>query len=566
MAGATTCAEFYAHVKKTIVHWEQKFWVNSALAATNPLLTKLKGAKRKLINALTKALPTGDSKDLYQTYFVENLAKLNTLSPLETTRSVVDTHKTAFLDGRKPDITIYDGKYEAQHPVLLVKAIVVGEIKPLSSAAGTFTESALGEVLTFGLRHLENAPHASEVTCFVTNCHMIQFFRLCRGPNDSIVYHTTDVLPLGINVDTQGNVLSIEKGTLCLWELLTATPHELRCALPDVPPGVEIVSLMGQGTFGAVYEASMAETVHQDSARVSSGDQQVAQQDQVQERRSSSRIAKQQQQQHPTPLVKNTVQCALKVLKNDALHTNAFNYEVTQLKALPRHDGLPQFLFNTTSSSHHVIATLPIGQDIRCLLREHVVSIVNALKSAHDAGLVHRDLKPANLLFVPSNYDTGYGLQGLIIDWGCAGSIGRTQHGLIGTLEYCACSILASVARNRQGAYEFTPQTDLESLLMSFLVIMFKTIRQSLAIVQPDRHTQDRAARAKALHTFWSNIIDGSKTEGGPQAWSAVAAAHNATMENPPDYTTFAVSLSSLLPPTPAADAFPQTLQKVERN
>lgn len=523
------------------IQFGKSFWVESALAKSHQLSDKIKSHKAgsKVIKKLTMPPPKGDKEEPYQRSFVDHLAALNSLSPLAETRTVIDTHKTAFLDGRKPDVTIYNKKYERGEPVLMINALIVGEIKPCVSQSGEFSDSAKGEVLTFGLRHLDNAPHASEVTCFLTNCYMIQFFRLCRTePGGTIQYRATSALSLGINLESNTQP-QIEQGTLFLWELLTATPGELGCALPEIA-GVEFVSMIGKGAFGTVYEASVD----------------CAAQD-----------ATQEATQRDLARLKPKIQCALKVFHKDRAPVHA--YEVAQLRALPRRDGLPWCLFSATSDSCHAIAMLPVGQEVRCLHREHVSSIVEALEAAHNAGIVHRDLKPANLLYVPSNFGTGYGLQGLIIDWGCAGAPGLSDS-YIGSLDYTACTILATMFATGNGLrkYEFTHQTDLESLLMSFLVLMSKTVRHSLAAVRPSRHTGgSKAERAKGLHTFWSNIFDSSKAESGPHAWPAVALAHNAAMRKPtPDYKTFASSLSMLLPPTPLEVDYPETLQKVERN
>lgn len=227
------------------------------------------------------------------------------------------------------------------------------------------------------------------------------------------------------------------------------------------------------------------------------------------------------------------------------------------VEVLPSISGLPSIVRSATEATCHTIAMQPIGRELRCLLREHVVSIVVAMKAVHEKGFVHRDIKPANLLYVPSNRETGYGLQGLIIDWGCAGSSGPAR-GRLGTIEYAACSILRELSSSCP--YECTPQTDLESLLMSFLVIMFKTIRHGLAAAQA---AIDPGQRAANLHTFWSGVFEGSK-RAGPNAWGLVANAHQATMQSPPNYDEFASCVSALLPPTPLESAFPSTIQNEE--
>ncbi len=164
MAGATTYAEFFAQVRHTIQQ-EESFWVHSALARKHALAQVLKSARQTVITALSKGPPTGAQKSEYQTYCVDNFATLNKLSPMESNRSVIDTHNTAFLNGRRPDVTIYDGVNVPATPVLLIKAgLVVGEIKPISSTAGGFSDSAKGEIIIFGLRHLHKAPYATEVT------------------------------------------------------------------------------------------------------------------------------------------------------------------------------------------------------------------------------------------------------------------------------------------------------------------------------------------------------------------------------------------------------------------
>ena len=73
----------------------------------------------------------------------------------------------------------------------------------------------------------------------------------------------------------------------------------------------------------------------------------------------------------------------------------------------------------TTPASEAVRTADPTGLELRRLLRRFL-DVCNAIDYAHSRGVIHRDLKPANII-VGKHGET------LVVDWGLAKSVGRTD-------------------------------------------------------------------------------------------------------------------------------------------
>lgn len=118
--------------------------------------------------------PTLNSDEsAYQEHFVTELVKLQ--RKVNKNLRVVDTSSKEYLSGRSPDVSFFYNK----DPVTAFYVAFIGEIKPLQST-GRFTSSAIGQALTYAEKVLEAQPFRSEVTVFLTDCTIIQFFNVIR--------------------------------------------------------------------------------------------------------------------------------------------------------------------------------------------------------------------------------------------------------------------------------------------------------------------------------------------------------------------------------------------------
>jgi len=71
---------------------------------------------------------------------------------------------------------------------------IIGEIKTKRDM-GNFGDKDCGEVLTYGEKCLEFQPNRSEMIVFLTDCHIIQFFKIEKG-DEGKKYISKQVSPM----------------------------------------------------------------------------------------------------------------------------------------------------------------------------------------------------------------------------------------------------------------------------------------------------------------------------------------------------------------------------------
>ena len=232
LKGQSTFAEYYDTISPKMRI--SSFWLPDL--SENDLMKALSSDQSRFINP-----PTGSAESKYQSYFIGQCAKILEKS-CRPDRSIIDTSATAYLDGRKPDCTLYGAKFDSGSPLVPMLALSTIEIKPVTSVTGSFTATALGEALTFGARLLYIKSFIPEVTCAVTDCHRIQFFRIQRSGE----FSCTSVEKLGV----EGSRPSVGLQHLCA--LLTATASDLKAELPALG-AVQLDDHLGAGTYGVVF-------------------------------------------------------------------------------------------------------------------------------------------------------------------------------------------------------------------------------------------------------------------------------------------------------------------------
>jgi hypothetical protein len=166
----------------------------------------------------------------FQAYVMQQLNNF----PFPKQLSVEDTSSNAYLDGRKPDVSIFmDGIVSSLYVLL------IGEVK----RKGDFSPSALGELLTFLKRVLYCQPTRSRVIGFLTD----GFEVVIMGVNAGTIVRTPR-LPLS-NGDSVGR--------LALATLFKASPMSLGYVTrTGVPIGFRLNSFLGSGATSTVFSGS----------------------------------------------------------------------------------------------------------------------------------------------------------------------------------------------------------------------------------------------------------------------------------------------------------------------
>jgi hypothetical protein len=152
---------------------------------------------------------------------------------------VADTSTLPYLDGRKPDVSMFHSSISASLYTLLV-----GEVKPKGESS--FSPSAKGELLTFLKRVLYCQPQRQRVVGFLTDGFGVVFMGLMRSGK----LRYTPRLPLGPKASV---------GRLALISLIKAKPSAIGFVeLKGVPKDWTPMRLLGSGATASVYAARPA--------------------------------------------------------------------------------------------------------------------------------------------------------------------------------------------------------------------------------------------------------------------------------------------------------------------
>ena len=429
----------------------------------------------------------------YQDYFLKRCTKLMN-STNQPARSIINTSATAFLDGRKPDVTMYGAKYKRDSPLVPMLAQATIEVKTASGVSGSFTASALGEALTFGERMLFVKSFVPEVTCAVTDCYRIQFFRIRRN-GDVLEYACTAVELLSV-YDVEGGGVKPYSGLQHLWDLFNATEVDLKAEVPTLGL-VQLDDYLGAGSNGEVFAGRLRSS---DEAR----------------------------------------SVAVKVFTDEP----TFSKERGILKNLPANSAISAYMGDCNGKYSigqpvYALISSPVGQNILgALRRTHILQIVNGLRVAHKTH-VHCDINPSNLVLDERDLN-----RAVIIDWGSARLLLPSQSftspgPFAGTMLYAPPSLLDMLA-NRVPVMSYTIAMDLESLVLSVLCMVHPDLLRRAQEIKDMCANKDMCAVALSLKDHWPKLLAES-------SWPAAYTAYQAALKN--DYDALIAALTFLLPP-----------------
>ena len=119
-----------------------------------------------------------------------------------------------------------------------------------------------------------------------------------------------------------------------------------------------------------------------------------------------------------------------------------------------------------------VLALMPIGQSFTdvgsagpTLCPEHVISLVQILRSAHSIGVVHRDVQPSNILCVKGEV--------LLNDWGSACYMEDIKKPYEGWLLGSSDAVLDCLIQNPGNPVPVHPKNDLHSLARTVYCMLY---------------------------------------------------------------------------------------------
>ena len=256
--------------------------------------------------------------------------------------------------------------YNTKHLAALT-VLFVGDIK--CSENNYFSGADKGQVFYYGELILESQPLREFVIVFLTNCNVIQFFRVSRS-DDSYTYTETIVMDL-----MGGNE---KEGCKCLNALIKAKETQLGFVTVEHTLGEEFKPnrYLGSGATSHVYQAEFK-----------NGD------------------------------------VVIKHFKNEFKHL--CEQEANTMKALQasKLQTVPTFL----KSSGESIAMNPVAKrNNRQLTGFHFLQILFTLQEVNKLKYVHRDIRPDNILFLNDKATV------FLCDWGFAVDEGvRTYGGTI---------------------------------------------------------------------------------------------------------------------------------------
>jgi len=396
--GSSTFAEYYNNNIKNIMRIENTFWFRN---------------DKFLTGNFNSSPPKSDKESDYQQYF---FGQLNDWLPtLGSLLHIEDTSNNPILDNRKPDLCFFFG----EDPLSGVYVAIVGEIKKKQST-GLFSGGHIGEVLTFGERCLKLQPLRMQITVFLTDCYIIQFFKIEKSNEQEKKYYCTSVM--GVRTNSDG---TSQEGILALGSLLTRSREELgvNTPIPKFKANISLNKLLGRGATSIVYEG----------------------------------IGKKESY---------AVKCILPE------HEDVCEHELHILSSLSKVNRIPKVV----EQSSDMLLLKPIGEHFRSNFKlSHLKQIIETLQMAHRKNIVHRDIRPDNLLMVADDNE-----ETLVIDWGFAVRTPFTGP-YSGTLHFASDRVLMEMEKDRSNVL-VSANDDLHSLIRAVYGILFPNDINSLLL------------------------------------------------------------------------------------
>jgi len=397
-----------------------------------------------------------------------------------------DTHKNAFLDGRKPDLTFTTAsQLPAPFSAVVLVELTVDDVSP----------SKEGELLSCVHRALEIQVFRHSMLSFLAGRTQVHFFRTHVRERDaltgSIQVQHERYGPLELDGDEASGALG---------GLLTASLAELGWQPPVIKlpasvdaarPSVSATDLLGSGVTSDVYRIA------------SSGGELAAKVLRGRPGRTAARIVEdaQREQRIYARLSAAGVSHVLRALDICACSADdgvaqsapaaAASRAVSPLPRIPESAGPggPVLLLSPVCGRFR---SLRSAETARPFSGRHLGQLVSALEGMHRVGFLHRDVRPENIGCGEADGEL------YLLDAGFAVELGGTPVLWEGTLRYASPRVLAALA----GAAGSVPPVFCATVaddLHSLVRCCYALLHPHLTIELKAWAVQDAAAIAK----FW---------------------------------------------------------------
>ncbi|CAG8449959.1 9946_t:CDS:2 [Acaulospora morrowiae] len=363
----------------------------------------------------------------------------------------------------------------SDYPLDPLSVIAIGEIK--KRVSGSFSNADIGHVISFGEKILQLQPRRSYVYVVLTDCIIINIYRVNRNENHSeeytqftynyikseyLTYNTQASLThntrASLTHDTQA---SPSRGWRYLVTIIESSPERLGWVEPSLKFGEETVKLVrsiGVGKTSVVYEG-----IYKD------------------------------------------ISVAVKMIKK-ANYLSCVERERAVLEELSELGSphIPKILFY----DENTLVMTPLGVKVNNLRKTDIKNIITTLKHVHSYEYVHRDLRKYN--FLRNLDDSKESI--LIIDWGFS-TKNREDTAFAGALECMPDEVLESLTNEEDIVYG--PKVDLICFVRSFYLMLHKPSMERVAF---DRDGDIRKL-AQMMLNFWK---DRSKSDVWDNIYQAI--------------------------------------------
>ncbi|CAB4495538.1 kinase-like protein [Rhizophagus irregularis] len=373
-----------------------------------------------------------------QDYFMSECYELENYEPIKKKLKLIvkDTRRSLVLGTRKPDFVFIQKNTNVDY----LNIMAVGEVKKQSGE--NFSNAQIGQAISFGEKLLQLQPRRSSVLVLLTNCIIINIYRVTRVDFDQQTrykYEFVPPQPLLYNSNRSDN------GWKYLVTIMESSPQDLGWVEPSLKFGSNTVILtrpISMGRTSVVYEGKH-----------------------------------------------NGKSVAVKMAKK----TNYYSYFDRERRVLENLSSLesphiPKILFYNDDT----LVMTPLGEKINNLRKKDVRDIITTLQNVHSLGIIHRDLRKFNFLRNLNDLNSNI----LIVDWGYSTNNSESTLPFAGALECMPDYVLQSLINEEEITYE--PQVDLICFVRSFYLMLHKP---SLTFGKDD----DIKQRASVLLNFWKD-------------------------------------------------------------
>ncbi|RGB34720.1 kinase-like domain-containing protein [Rhizophagus diaphanus] len=393
--------------------------------------------KGRALGSFSETLGRDASEKEIQDYFMSKCNELENFEPIKKKLKLIvkDTRQSLVLGTRKPDFVFIQKNTNVDY----LNIMAICEVK--KRFGENFSNAQIGQAISFGEKLLQLQPRRSSVLVLLTNCFIINIYRVTRVDFDQQTRYKYEFVPPQHLYNSNRS----DNGWKYLVTIMESSPQDLGWVEPSLKFGNNTVILtrsISVGRTSVVYEGKY-----------------------------------------------NGKSVAVKMAKK-ANYYSYFDRERRVLENLSSLESphIPKILFYNEDT----LVMTPLGEKINNLRKEDVRDIITTLQNVHSLSILHRDLRKFNFLRNLNDLSSNI----LIVDWGYSMNNSESTLPFAGALECMPDYVLQSLINEEEITYK--PQVDLICFVRSFYLMFHKP---SLNFGKDD----DIKQRAGVLLNFWKN-------------------------------------------------------------